>query len=258
MTPMPGSFVSTRCEFLVGLARAVGDDHHAGVERVADADAAAVMHGHPRRARRRVEQRIQHGPVGDRVAAVAHAFRLAVGRRDRSGVEMIAADHDRRADCAACARDRSAPARTARARPGRARKCAPAVPGTPRARSPSGSSGTAARRPRTSRARVDRSRGCRRDRRTAPPTGTGPCLRRTAGARTRARTRECRTRSRRRPAAPARGCCCRSRTSRRRAPAARASPATCAAIAFIDRRMYSSGRDSRRRAASASVMPFGT
>src|SRR5205807_7799358 len=40
----------------------------------------------------------EDGPVGNRIAAVAHAFGLTRRRRDRSGVEMIAADHDRRLD----------------------------------------------------------------------------------------------------------------------------------------------------------------
>ena len=35
------------------LVGAVGDDDHARVDRVADADAAAVVDAHPRRARRR-------------------------------------------------------------------------------------------------------------------------------------------------------------------------------------------------------------
>src|SRR5207248_7881082 len=33
---------------------------------------------------------------GDGIAPIAHCFGLAEGRRDASGVEMIAADHDRR------------------------------------------------------------------------------------------------------------------------------------------------------------------
>ena len=97
---MPGSQVSTRSSFSSASLRAVGDDHHAGVQRVADADAAAMVHRHPGGAARRIEQRIQDRPVGNRVAAVAHAFGLAIRRRHRAGVEMIAADHDRRLDAA--------------------------------------------------------------------------------------------------------------------------------------------------------------
>src|SRR3712207_8257115 len=41
--------------------------------------------GDPRRATRHVEQRIEDRPVGDGVAAVAHALRLAKGRRDAAG-----------------------------------------------------------------------------------------------------------------------------------------------------------------------------
>ena len=116
------------------------------------------MHRHPRRARRRVEQRVQDRPVGDRVAAVAHAFGFAIGRRDRSGIEMIAADHDRRLHDAAADEIVDRQAEPARARRIRARRCAPAVPGRPRARARAGSSGTAPRRPRTSRAPARRSR----------------------------------------------------------------------------------------------------
>ena len=54
---------------------AVGDDDHAGVDRVADAHAAAVVEAHPAGAGRGVEQRVEDRPVGDRVAAVLHAPR---------------------------------------------------------------------------------------------------------------------------------------------------------------------------------------
>ena len=45
----------------------VGDDDHAGMDRVADADAAAVMDADPRRSRCDVDERIQDRPVGDRI-----------------------------------------------------------------------------------------------------------------------------------------------------------------------------------------------
>jgi len=51
----PGITSQDALEFFVRVGGAVGDDHHAGVQRVADADAAAVMDRHPRRARRGVE-----------------------------------------------------------------------------------------------------------------------------------------------------------------------------------------------------------
>ena len=41
--------------------RAVRHDDHAGVQRVADADAAAVVHRHPRGPARGVQQRVEHG-----------------------------------------------------------------------------------------------------------------------------------------------------------------------------------------------------
>ena len=213
-TPRPGSQVSTRCEFLVRLAGAVGDDHHAGVQRVADADAAAVMHRHPGGAGRGVEQRVQDRPVGDRVAAVAHAFGLAVGRGDRSGVEMIAADHDRRLDHAAPDEIVDAPGRSARARRSRARRCAPAVPGTRRARAPAGSSGTAPRRRRTSRARASSVAAMSAGSPESAAQRNGPLPSQKSG-RMYSGTKPGMSNASATPAllAPARGCCCRSRRS---------------------------------------------
>ena len=102
MTPVAGSFHSTRSMRFAAASRAVADDHHAGVLRVTHADAAAVMQRHPRRAAGGVEQRVQQRPVGDRIGAVQHRFGLAIGRRDAAGVEMVAADDDRRLQLAAC------------------------------------------------------------------------------------------------------------------------------------------------------------
>ena len=67
-----------------GIVGAVGDDHHAGVLRIAHADAAAVVERDPGRADGGVEQGVEQRPVGDDVAAVLHAFGLAVGRGDAS------------------------------------------------------------------------------------------------------------------------------------------------------------------------------
>src|SRR5207247_399762 len=49
------------------VGAAVGDDDHAGVDRITDADAAAVVDGDPRRAGRRVHEGVEDRPVGDRV-----------------------------------------------------------------------------------------------------------------------------------------------------------------------------------------------
>ena len=95
---MPGSDVSTRCESFAGVRRSVGHDDHAGVDRVADADAAPVVHAHPVRAGRRVDQRVEDRPVGDRVGTVEHRLGLAVRARDASGIEVVSADHDGCAD----------------------------------------------------------------------------------------------------------------------------------------------------------------
>ena len=80
--------------------RPVGDDHHAGVDRIADPDAAAVVDAHPRGARPHVQQRVQDRPVRDRVGSVVHRLRLAERRGDGSRVEVVAPDHDRSLDAA--------------------------------------------------------------------------------------------------------------------------------------------------------------
>src|SRR6185369_9506614 len=84
-----------------GIVGAVGNDHHAAVLRIAHADAAAVVERDPGRARRGVEEGVEQWPVADNVAAVLHAFGLAIGRGDAATVEMVAADHDRRRHFAA-------------------------------------------------------------------------------------------------------------------------------------------------------------
>ena len=78
------------------VGRAVGDDDHAGVDRVADPDPAAVVDADPGRARGDVQQGVQDRPVGDRVGAVGHRLRLAVRRCDRARIEVIPPDHHRR------------------------------------------------------------------------------------------------------------------------------------------------------------------
>src|SRR5262249_39368873 len=69
---------------------------HAGVLRIAYADATTVVDTHPRGTRRGVDQSVQQGPIGDRVRPIAHAFRLAERTGDAAGIKVIAADHDRR------------------------------------------------------------------------------------------------------------------------------------------------------------------
>ena len=69
--------------------------------RVADADAAAVVNRNPRCARGGIHERVQERPIRDRVAPVEHALGLAIRRRNRAGVEVIAPDHDRRLHFAA-------------------------------------------------------------------------------------------------------------------------------------------------------------
>ena len=56
------------------------------------------MDRHPGCAGCSVDERIEQRPIGNGVAAVEHAFGFAIGRCDRTGIEMITADHDRRFD----------------------------------------------------------------------------------------------------------------------------------------------------------------
>src|SRR5947209_1848863 len=77
---------------------AIGDDYLASMQRVADADATAMMERHPRRAAGDVEHRVEERPVGDGVGAITHSFGLSERRRYAAGIQMIAANHDRRGD----------------------------------------------------------------------------------------------------------------------------------------------------------------
>ena len=54
-------------EPLRGLGGSIGYDHLTRVDRVADADATAMMYADPRRAARGVEQRVQDRPVRNRI-----------------------------------------------------------------------------------------------------------------------------------------------------------------------------------------------
>ena len=101
MTPVAGSFHSTRRMRRPAASRAVADDHHAGVLGVAHADAAAVMDRHPGRAAGGVEQRIEQRPVRDRIRAVPHRFGFPIRARHGARVQVIAADDDGRRQLAA-------------------------------------------------------------------------------------------------------------------------------------------------------------
>ena len=54
----------------------------------------------PRGAARAIEHQVEQRPVRYRVGPVLHAFGFAIRARDRSRVEVIAADHDRRLELA--------------------------------------------------------------------------------------------------------------------------------------------------------------
>ena len=204
-------------EATAGFGRAVGDDDHARVDAHPDADPAAVVEAHPARARGGVDQRVEQGPVGDRVGAVLHGLGLAVGRRDAAAIEVVATDDDRRLDPAgpnelverepdprAVAVSEPADARRqpleahARARERRSSARRSGVVGH------GGEHGLVGRRD-VGRVAAERD----------------PAERPLAGAEERAdvrghEARRCRTRARTRRLARRRGCCCRSRRPRRR------------------------------------------
>ena len=92
----PGIGRQHALEALGRIVGAVGDDDHARMDRIADADAAAVMDAHPRRPGSSVEEGVEDGPVGDRVGAVTHRLGLAIRRRNGAGVEVVSPDDDRR------------------------------------------------------------------------------------------------------------------------------------------------------------------
>jgi hypothetical protein len=72
--------------------RSVRDDHLPSMNRIADADAAAVMDRDPGGAAYGVDKRVQEGPVGDGVAPIAHPFRLVARRCHGPGIQVVASD----------------------------------------------------------------------------------------------------------------------------------------------------------------------
>src|SRR5688572_32495463 len=100
MTHHPGAGVRRKYALEPTTARlgTIGDDDHAGVNRVSYPVAAAMVERDPAGAACRVEHGVEERPVRDRVRSVLHRLGLAVGRRDGPGIQMIAADYDRRAD----------------------------------------------------------------------------------------------------------------------------------------------------------------
>src|SRR5215813_10723757 len=59
-----------------------------------------MMKRHPARTTRRVQQRVEYGPVSDGVRSIFHSFRLTIRRRHRTRIEMIAPYRDRRLEIA--------------------------------------------------------------------------------------------------------------------------------------------------------------
>ena len=64
------------------------------MQAVADPDPAAVVDAHPGCACGGVNQRVENGPVGDRIRSIAHPLCLAVRAGDRSGIEVVTPDDD--------------------------------------------------------------------------------------------------------------------------------------------------------------------
>ncbi len=89
-------------QLLRGQLAAVGHADLAGVDRAADADAAAVVDAHPGRARGGIDQGVQQRPVGNRVRAIQHRLRLSIRRRHRSAIQMVAPHHHRSLYLAFC------------------------------------------------------------------------------------------------------------------------------------------------------------
>src|SRR5213592_2884294 len=87
-------------KLLATESSSVCDRDHPGVDRIPYPDSTTVMHRDPRRAGRRVHERVEDRPVRDRVAAVLHTLGLAVGRGDGARIEVVAADDDRRSEVA--------------------------------------------------------------------------------------------------------------------------------------------------------------
>src|SRR3989344_1856272 len=75
---------------------AVADNHHARVLGEAHADAAAVVQGNPGRAACGVEQGVEQWPVGHGIGTVLHRFGFAVRAGNRTGIQVVATDHDGR------------------------------------------------------------------------------------------------------------------------------------------------------------------
>ena len=204
------------------LRRAVRHDHHTGVLREAHADAAAMMQRHPCRPGCTVQERVQERPVGDRIGAVPHRLRLAVGRGDGAGIEMVAADHDRRLHLARrhhLVEGKAEPVPVAEPYPADARRQALELDPRLRHVEPVVQVHVVGQKLLHAARRSGR---CPPDRRKVPPSGTARCRGRRADGCRRGRSRGSRRRRRPPPPSPSGGCCCRSRASARRPCGSRA------------------------------------
>src|SRR5438128_2117867 len=82
------------------VLRAVAHEQGACVRGISDPDATPVVDRHQVGARSRVQERVQQGPVRDRIRAVPHPLRLPVRGRHRAGVQMVSRDDDGPAELA--------------------------------------------------------------------------------------------------------------------------------------------------------------
>ena len=177
-----GSFHSTRSMRCAAASRAVADDHHAGVLRVAHADAAAVVERHPGRAAGGVEQRVEQRPVGDRVASRRASLRSRGWgwrpSRSRGGRGRSRSAPSARRCATISLKARPSAVAVAQADPADARRQALERDALAR---PCRASGAGACRREAAPSPSRRSCRCPPDRPRARPSGTGPMPRQNSG-----------------------------------------------------------------------------
>src|SRR5699024_2830970 len=78
-----------------GLFSSVSHTDHPGMNGIADAYPAPVMQRYPAGATGGIEHSIQQRPVGDGIRTIFHILCLAVGRSHRTGIQVVASNHQR-------------------------------------------------------------------------------------------------------------------------------------------------------------------
>ena len=72
----------------------VGAEDLAGMLRITNAHATAVVDGNPGGSAGGVDESVEKGPIGNGVGAIPHGFGFAVGRGYGAAVEMVTANYD--------------------------------------------------------------------------------------------------------------------------------------------------------------------